>query len=235
MFAIDYYVICTKNRLVHSGQSGVRLRTHIETQMRRITTIVMLTRELLIAFRLSLSIMTFRLIARSHLVIFCQGIIYRTIQLFVSWKWLFSCFFLSDFQQRLVIKYSKLLHIPLSRSAQPTDNMSAESQSPATPIDPESDDEILTARCVRIFRVRLDKANVPCEQDPDILRLSREVKHELDSFTSMADPATHRDLQNLLSEICSFLGPSGCDTYKRTSLKHKSGCPNLKILTDFQA
>lgn len=121
------------------------------------------------------------------------------------------------------------------RSAQLTDNMSAESQSPATPIDPESDDEILTARCVRIFRVKLDKANVPCEQDPDILRLSREVKHELDSSTSMADPATHRNLQNLLSEICSFLGPSGQDTYKRTSLKHKPGCPNLKILTDFQA
>ena len=111
--------------------------------------------------------------------------------------------------------------------------MSAESQSPATPVDLESGDEILTARCVRIFRVRLDKANVYCEQDPDILRLSREVKHELDSFTSMADPATLRNLQNLLSEICSFLGPYGCDTYKRTSLKHKPGCPNLKILTDF--
>lgn len=105
--------------------------------------------------------------------------------------------------------------------------MLAQALSPATSYDSESDHEILSARSVRIFRVNIQKASVPCKQEPDILRLSRKVKHELAVRTSSTDPETSEDLQSLLSQIRCFLDISGYDT-----LQFKHGQRNQVKLPD---
>lgn len=100
--------------------------------------------------------------------------------------------------------------------------MLAQSQDSATPGDLQSDDGILVAKSIRIFQVKFDNA------EQYILRLCRELKHELElcrtrlsnpqmAILASTDPDMYGYLQDLRSEILEFLRRSGYDWFENTA------------------
>jgi hypothetical protein len=57
--------------------------------------------------------------------------------------------------------------------------MLAHGQVPTDDYDPESDDETLSARRIRLIPVKVERIPIACGQEPYILHLCRELEEEL--------------------------------------------------------
>jgi hypothetical protein len=85
--------------------------------------------------------------------------------------------------------------------------MLAQSQVPASQCDSESDGEVSVAESLTLFRVRFMKASIACGHELYILRLCRDLEHELVLLQTFAKDhqEIHIHLQDLSKKIQDLL------------------------------
>jgi hypothetical protein len=108
--------------------------------------------------------------------------------------------------------------------------MLAHGQVPTDDYDPESDDETLSARRIRLIPVKVERIPIACGQEPYILHLCRELEEELALHKTLVKDhqEIHEHLRNLSEKVQDALL---CPQFDKLGILRSSQVSQVSLLS----